>query len=268
MHPFDKDILSEPSAQSDQWVTRIAGNWSINDLPNGGYQMAVLANAMLRVSAKKKIAIMTATFIARTTAGNARIHLEKIAASSQFERFEARLVQKGVEKLRALGTFVSEDMACSIDRRESSAPDIAPLAECVPIPVMPKFTLFDHMDVRLDPRCAGWMDNRLVDKSEHKGWIRFKDERPYDANALLLIADAFPPPVFASQGLAAWVPTIELSVNIRKLPSSQWLKCNFRTRFISCGLLEEDGEIWDEAGDLVALSRQIAQYRHYHSGNA
>ena len=49
---------------------------------------------------------------------------------------------------------------------------------------MPGFTLFDHMDVRLDPACAGWMSGRLVEKSEHKGWVRFKDDRPYDAVAL------------------------------------------------------------------------------------
>ena len=36
---------------------------------------------------------------------------------------------------------------------------------------------------------------------------------------------------------------------------------DFRTRFITCGLLEEDGEIWDETGQLIAISRQIAQYR-------
>ena len=101
----------------------------------------------------------------------------------------------------------------------------------------------------------------LAERSEHKGWIRFKAARPYDALSLLLMADCFPPPVYASLGLKAWVPTIELSVNIRKLPRTPWLKCYFRTRFITCGLLEEDGEIWDENDDLVAISRQIAHYR-------
>jgi acyl-CoA thioesterase len=105
------------------------------------------------------------------------------------------------------------------------------------------------------------MSGQLSDRSEHKGWIRFKHQRPFDAVSLLLMADAFPPPVYASQGMGAWVPTIEMSVNIRKLPASQWLKCVFRTRFITCGLLEEDGQIWDETGELIAISRQIAQYR-------
>jgi hypothetical protein len=50
-------------------------------------------------------------------------------------------------------------------------------------------------------------------------------------------------------------------VNIRKIPTTDWLKCGFRTRFITCGLLEEDGEIWDQKDELIAISRQIAQYR-------
>jgi hypothetical protein len=57
------------------------------------------------------------------------------------------------------------------------------------------------------------------------------------------------------------VPTLEFSVGIRDIPRADWLKCGFRTRFINCGLLEADGEIREEAGDLAAISRQMAQFR-------
>jgi acyl-CoA thioesterase len=117
------------------------------------------------------------------------------------------------------------------------------------------------MDVRLDPECAGWFQGRLSPLSVHKGWIRFKEDRPCDALGLMLMADAFPPPVLSSHGMVAWVPTIEFSVNVRAIPRSAWLKAQFRSRFITCGLVEEDGEIWDESGELVLISRQIAQFR-------
>jgi hypothetical protein len=117
------------------------------------------------------------------------------------------------------------------------------------------------MDLRLEPTSAGWMFGHLSDRSEIKGWIKFRDDRSFDALSILLIADSFPPAVLSRHGMVAWVPTIEYSVNIRNLPTSKWLKCAFRTRFITCGLLEEDGVIWDQNDTLVAISRQIAQYR-------
>ena len=262
MHLLDKDINGRRADASGYHVP-VSANWSINEIPNGGYLMALLANTMLQESSKKRIAILTAAFIGRSSPGDAGVMVEKIAASTQFERYEARLMQSRTEKVRALGTFVDETFVCAVNRHETASPAVAPLSECVPIPRMPNFTLYDQVEVRLDPVCSGWMNNHYAEQSEFKGWIRFRDERPYDAVSLLVVADAFPPPVYASQGLAAWVPTLEMSVNIRKLPTSQWLKCIFRTRFITCGLAEEDGEMWDEAGELVALSRQIAHYRPF-----
>jgi len=118
------------------------------------------------------------------------------------------------------------------------------------------------MDIRLDPACAGWMQGGdLSEKSENKGWIQFEDDRAFDIFSIVLIADSFPPAVLSSHGMVAWVPTLEFSVNIRKIPETKRVKCAFRTRFISCGLLEEDGEIWDESGDIIAISRQFAQFR-------
>lgn len=146
-------------------------------------------------------------------------------------------------------------------RYEADQPEVAPVESCIKFGEMPGYTLFDHMDVLLDPGCAGWITGDLAERSELRGWVKFKDERPFDAPALMLIADAFPPPIFVSQGMVAWVPTLELAVNIRNLPGTRWLKCVFSSRFLNGGMVEEDGEIWDETGELVAISRQVAQYR-------
>lgn len=262
MHLFDQQVAVPVSKTSTGVVeTQISAHWSINDLPNGGYLMALLSNAMLHRSTKKGLAITTATYISRSAPGKATILLEPIAASKQFERIQAKLMQEGRERIRAIATFMEPSPDCSADRHEAGPPSVAPREACIAIPQMPKFTLFDQMEVLLDPACAGWMAGKSSEQSLQKGWIRFRQPRAYDVLSLLLIADAFPPPAYASMGFGAWVPTIELSINIRKVPATQWLKCIFRTRFITCGMLEEDGQIWDEAGELIAVSRQIAQYR-------
>lgn len=260
MHVFDRDMEMtgrEPSV----FRGTVSDNWSINGNPNGGYLMALVARAMLLRAEKKGTPIVTANFISRSVPGEAEIRVEEVARSKQYNRYEARLFQEGQEKIRALGTFLDEKIECLIDRYETGAPEMAPLEECVPLPPLPNYTILDNIDMRLDPACAGWMRGKLTGRSEQKGWIRFRDDRPFDAPSLFLAADSFPPPVFANQGMAAWVPTIELSVNLRNAPRTPWLRCSFRTRFITCGLLESDGEIWDGEENLVALSRQIAQFR-------
>jgi hypothetical protein len=79
-----------------------------------------------------------------------------------------------------------------------------------------------------------------------------------DSLAMLLVADAFPPAVFNLELDAGWVPTVEMTVHVRAIPAPGPLRCIFRTRFISGSMFEEDGEMWDEQGTLVALSRQLA----------
>jgi hypothetical protein len=260
VHRFDKDIFLE-SETPQAYTGHIADNWSINGVPNGGYLMAILANAMLHSSQMTATPIITANFLSRCVPGPATVLIESMSKSRQFDRFQAGLNQNGNEKIRAFGTFAGEPNECVLESYERKPPEIAELEKCVPIPEMPGFTIFANLNIRLDPGCTGWFFGNLSDRSEIKGWIQFKDERPFDALSILLVADSFPPAVLSSQGMVAWVPTLEFSVSIRNRPATPWLKGVFRTRFITCGLLEEDGEIWDQNGTLIAISRQIAQYR-------
>ena len=264
MHQFDHDIALE-STNSHCYKGSVAANWSINGVPNGGYLMALITNALSRSSRMKASPIITANFLNRCHPGTAIVSVERMSLSKRFDRLEAKLEQNGEERIRAFGTFNDEKSECLLESYPTETPDIRNLEECLAIPEMPGYTLFRQMDIRLDPASAEWFEGRLSDRSEIKGWIKFKDDRPFDLPSILLAADAFPPSVFTSQGMVAWVPTIECSINVRNQPASEWLKCRFHTRFITCGLLEEDGEIWDEYGTLVAISRQIAQYRSHPS---
>jgi acyl-CoA thioesterase len=257
---FNQDIKTIESAPG-VFTGTVSENWLVNGNPNGGYLMALMTRAILARNDNMRTPIVTANYIARCVPGPAQIRIEQISSTKQFHRFEARLFQEEKEKVRALATFALENNECVINRYETPPTPLAPRESCVLIPALPTYTLFEQLDVLLDPACAGWMQNRLVDRSENKGWIRFKYGNEYDLLSLLLIADSLPPAVMATHGIVAWVPTIELSVNIRNLPQSEWLNCCLRTRFITCGLLEADGEIWDEAGNLIAISRQIAQVR-------
>jgi acyl-CoA thioesterase len=61
--------------------------------------------------------------------------------------------------------------------------------------------------------------------------------------------------------LGASSTTIQLTVHLRAKPAPGWLACRATTRFVSGGYHEEDFEIWDANGTLVAQSRQLALLR-------
>ncbi len=75
--------------------------------------------------------------------------------------------------------------------------------------------------------------------------------------ALLLVVDALPPVTF-DLGLPGWAPTLELTAHVRARPAEGWAIVRHATRNISGGHFEEDCEVWDSGGRLVAQSRQLA----------
>jgi len=144
---------------------------------------------------------------------------------------------------------------------DTAPPDMASFEECIKretddgsFPV----GLMKNLTVRMHPDDSMFINGGHSGVALMRGWFEFKDLRPLDTLSLLLATDAMPPPVFNLPIASGWVPTLELTVHVRAVPVGTRLACVFRTRVLQGGLLEEDGELWDEAGNLVALSRQMA----------
>ena len=73
---------------------------------------------------------------------------------------------------------------------------------------------------------------------------------------LVFFADAMPPPVFEIGEFMS--STVEMTVHVRAVPAEGWLAMRVRTRYVIGGYHEEDAELWDSSGKLVAQSRQLA----------
>jgi len=115
--------------------------------------------------------------------------------------------------------------------------------------------LYRSIDIRI-----GRSERRQNEIARIEGWVRFTDGREPDVAALPLLADVFPPALFDISD-ASWIPTVELTVHVRRRPAPGWIAASFRTKFLCDGYFEEDGELWDSTGRLVALSRQLALTR-------
>ena len=140
-------------------------------------------------------------------------------------------------------------------------PELPPPEHCVSRSATDQgvtLSILDQLDIRLHP------DEALpgaAGRARVSGWIRFADGRPPDVLACLLMADAFPPAVFGLLGLVGWVPTIELTVHLRRRPALGWLRGQFWSHDLNDGRVVEDGALWDANGQLVAQSRQLALVR-------
>ena len=74
---------------------------------------------------------------------------------------------------------------------------------------------------------------------------------------MLLFADSFPPSLYTLVGRVGWVPTIELTVHVRRRPVDGWIQARFECDDLAGGRMIESGTLWDESGRLVARSRQL-----------
>jgi acyl-CoA thioesterase len=254
---FDEDTEVRKDGPG-RFAARVSDRWSIGPVPNGGYVMALALRAVERSVTPPHPLSVTGHFMRPTAPGDVEIQVEVVKAGRRFTTSEARVRSGNRECLRMLvtsGELLGPPQLLRVDATPPLlGPDEMPAVD-VPRDALPEIAR--RFEQRPDPDTSGWLRGDRGGSARVRGWMRFVDGLLPDARSLVLFADAMAPPVFHWVE-PTWVPTLELTVHIRALPRSAWLWCDFRTRLAQNGLLEEDGEIWDETKTLVAMSRQLA----------
>ena len=142
--------------------------------------------------------------------------------------------------------------------------DLPPLEECVPNTLAPPeireiAPLLDRFDMRFHPDHVGWAVGKPSGAGELSAWFRLVDGREPDPISLLMVVDALPPVTFdlGHDGLGA-DPRADRA-RARPARARAGCRCGTLTRNMAGGMFEEDCEVWDSAGRLVAQSRQLAR---------
>jgi len=253
------------------WKAEIDPGWTVVGRPNGGYLLALAVRAGLEAAGQPDPLATSAHFLASPDPGPAELEVETLRAGRSVSTVQVRLTQGGSVCLEVLLTAGTLDPAAAPDgpaawRAASGPPPLAPLEACLPgvadLPVPGGFrvAMLDHVDIRVDPDCAGWLAGRPAGKLETRGWIRFRDGREPDPLALLAFTDGFPPTSF-ELGIPSWAPTLAMSVYVRDLPAPGWLRLYARGQQLQGGWFDEEVELWDTRDRLVAQSRQLAGAR-------
>jgi acyl-CoA thioesterase len=240
------------------WAGEIAPGWDIGGNADGGYTLAIAARAAVEAAERPDPVTVTAHYLAPGRPGPVTVDTQVIRRGGRFTTVAAILASADRPLLALLGTFGELGGYDGPERVEAAPPPLPAPEECVLVVPTETFPppFMGRVELRLDP--GEDVFGGVSGPPRVSGWFRFPDGEPLDTLGLLVAVDAFPPTVFGAGLPFGWVPTVELTAHVRARPTPGWLRCAFTTRFISGGFLEEDGEVWDASGRLVAQSRQLA----------
>lgn len=277
---FDRDTRIEPRG-AGCYDAELAPGWVVGGGVNGGYLLAVIGRAIAaeldeQVPAKghRDPLSLSSHFVSASTPGPAYVVTELVRSGGRFSTVAARLVQdvegQPVPRIAVHGTYgdldrvhdAASDAAADALGLRLAAPVLPPLEECLesrdaPPEVKAVAPLLERFGTRFDPATAGWALGRPGRTGMIQGWFRLADDRPLDPIALLMVVDALPPVTF-DLGMPGWAPTLELTAHVRAKPAPGWAIVRHSTRTMAGGLFEEDCEVWDSTGLLVAQARQLA----------
>ncbi|MEO5902342.1 MAG: thioesterase family protein [Ilumatobacteraceae bacterium] len=245
-----------------RYTTRLHAAWNIGANPNGGYALLPALRAMLDVAVHPDPLSLTVHFLRPATANcDADVTARIVRAGRTTTNVTATMTQDGTDRL--VVHAVLGDLAAASPGAASGA-DLAPAPPDLPAPEQcvdrrelgqgVGLPILSRLDVRVRP------EHVVADRSGAavvEGWVRFTDGTPPQTHWLPLFADAFPPALRTRMGAVGWVPTIELTVHVRRRPVAGWVLARFECDDIDSGRMIESGTLWDNTGAVIARSRQL-----------
>ncbi|HEV3267789.1 MAG TPA: thioesterase family protein [Acidimicrobiales bacterium] len=234
--------------------------------PHGGYLQCVMASAALAGASDEGATHLHATavttnFINATEPGavELRVEVRRVGRGVSFvyvSMFQHDVL--AVESLVTLGTLRDDSL---VRYQEAVMPVIDALEKCRQSTGSEEINIMKVVDLRLDPSCTGWWNGELSTQGEVRGWLRINDgEASWDAWNLLFAGDALPPATLPL-GSSGWVPTLQLTSYVHRVPTSEWLRARQWAVVIADGFLNQRCELFDDTNQLVASSSQLAMVR-------
>jgi acyl-CoA thioesterase len=263
---FDDVTAVRPDGEG-RFLADIVEGWDVRGNPHGGYLLALVTAAMGRVVAQPDPLSVSASYLAPPSFGPAELEVRVLRAGSRQSTAAVRLVQDGVTRVDAVATFgtltaepphlFAGDLTvpCPLP-----APEACPLISDLRDPTEEGVRLHEHLELRMHPG-TGWLRGEPRGVPEVHGWMRHVGRDP-DSLAVLMFSDGMPPSLYEAMGRqGVHTPTVQLTTHLFARPAPGWVRGTFRTRLMAGGFLDQDGDLFDEAGTLVATTRQLGLIR-------
>jgi acyl-coenzyme A thioesterase PaaI-like protein len=255
-------------AAADPRFALVAPGGSAPPAVNGGVLMATVLRAVLDGSPYPYPVATSAHFLRAARPGPAEVQVSWLKQGRTTATARASLARDGEPTLDVAVTTGTLPPSPAGDGELSwtgAPPEFPPVEECVDLGPWPGTVGPDgtagyaaQVLLLLDPATTGWRYGQPSGLPEMRGYFRLREDRDPDALLLALAVDGLPPVVFGL-GATGWSPTVELTWHMRAVPAPGPLRVATRCRTAGGGWFDEEAEVWDSAGQLVAQSRQLAR---------
>ena len=240
----------------------------VGNTPHGGYLLALMNKAITEVLPHPSAINSNIYYLDRTEPEPAELHVEVVRRSKGSSMGQVKLIQNN--KITCLYSSICSDFQYMKGHSglETPMPEIINSVQQDDFKVMnyenfklgstPSFIQQLNMSVHPD---HAWWDREISTDAAEARCSAYLELQGGVADTFVLsyLADILPPVVQNKYGPLGWVPTLTLTCNIRQLPKTNLLFIDGIAKDISNGYFEQDCNIWDMSGNLVATSRQLAK---------
>lgn len=241
--------------------------WSVGTRLHGGYLLAVLGRAACESAGGNghpHVTAVSGCFVEPPEPGDAVARVETLRVGKSVAQVRAALVQEGRTRVEAhvtLGLLDDSDAWWTA----SEQVELPPEQECVLVPTEPPGAGFPVpmmalVEERIDPAHLAFAFGAPSGRGVIASWQRLADGSDWDPLSLLVALDPVPP-VSYDLGLPGWVPTIQLSAYVRRLPAPGPIRVRLSATDVGGERMDEVAHVWDAKGRLVAQATQLAGVR-------
>jgi acyl-CoA thioesterase len=252
---YDLDTGSTPRGDGIRDLT-LTERWNTPlGKPNGGYLLAAMLRGLDEEIQAGDPLVAAVSYLTSPEAGPAELRTSALRRGRRVQTGQAALWQGERHVAQLVASFAGRTGGRSLEL--GSPPELPSPDRCTDPRDLgwPGGGISDRVDYRLASQ-PGWAQGAPSGDPTAEVWQRLAGGREIDLPALALLCDSYAPPILELGDLQSM--TVQLTVHLHRRPVPGWIATRLTTRHLVDGFHEEDCELWDEAGNLVAQSRQLA----------
>ena len=272
MNQFERfqNALKLENIEDNKFIVNPDTNYFVGSTPHGGYLMAAMHKALANVLPHSTAITSSVQYLDRIDAKPFQLEVEVFKTGRGSSSGIVKLKQDDKICTTFTGTCSDFEFMKGYDDLQKPLPNIfldKDRCEYVKMnydKISKGFTpaFIQQLECSIHPDHAWWNRKADEDNTDNEArcsaFLEMKGGRP-DQFCLSFYSDILPPVVCNKYGPLGWIPTITLTTHIRQLPSTNELYADFKATDINKGYFEQDCNIWDLNGNLVASSRQLTR---------